>query len=391
VAEAALKRFLAFCDEAAAAQTARVEEQAQRSQQAQEQLHNALENCLSGAGGFSWFGGRSRRLLRVLMDHLAAFARQCLVEDTAAALLQFFAFLRGKLADRLRDLTFCRQRLRHLAESLANGEWAADTDEDRASLLNHPEVSPSPTPLMTTDSFWESIRESSTTRVVLPEGESDLEQAARHFAATLTAEQWAQLDQAFQDQVLAERGGLFKACMSAGDLVRHLAVPLLNQAVASLSDHLPVTDVAQVELAVGYREEGDLAARIQAYHARSTTLLRAGAEAAPKRQPAAVPAGRAFGEAPAAIEEHSFLLVPASESGKRFAEEAQRLLPDGVQLVNVPGQADLMFCRDQNGLSAEDLAHLLRNCRKSYDETANVPNVSPHARFDIQDWTPLDP
>jgi eukaryotic-like serine/threonine-protein kinase len=390
VAEAALKRFLVFCEEAAAAQTARVEEQAHRSQQAQEQLHSALENCLSGAGGFSWFGGRSRRLLRVFMDHLAAFARQCLVEDTAAALLQFFAFLRGRLADRLRDLSFCRQRLRHLAESLSNGEWAADTEEDRAGLLSHPEVSPSPTPLMTTDSFWESIRESATTRVVLPEGESDLEQAARHFVATLTAEQWAQLDQASQDQVLAERGGLFKACMSASDLVRHLAVPLLNQAVVSLSDHLPVTDVAQVELSVGYREEGDLAARIAAYHARSATLLRAGAEAGPKRQSAAV-GGGTFGEAPAAAEEHSFLLVPASESGKRFAEEAQQLLPEGVQLVNVPGQADLMFCRDQSGLSAEDLAHLLRNCRKAYGESAAVPNVSPHARFDIQDWTPLDP
>ena len=98
-----------------------------------------------------------------------------------------------------------------------------------------------------------------------------------------------------------------------------------------------------------------------------------------------------FGEAPAPLEEHSFLLVPASESGKRFAEEAQRLLPEGVQLVNVPGQADLMFCRDQNGLSAEELGHLLRNCRKAYEESAAVPNSSPHARFDIQDWTPLDP
>jgi hypothetical protein len=161
--------------------------------------------------------------------------------------------------------------------------------------------------------------------------------------------------------------------------------------VASLSNHLPVTDVAQVELSVGVREEGDLAARIQAYHARSATLLRASADAAPKRQPAAVGAARSFGEAPAALEDHAFLLIPASESGKRFGEEAQRLLPEGVQLVNVPGQADLMFCRDQNGLSAEELARVLRNCRKVYEESAAVPNSSPHARFDIQDWTPLDP
>ena len=46
------------------------------------------------------FGGRSRRLLRVFVDHLAAFARQCLAEDLSAAVMQFYAALRGRLGDR---------------------------------------------------------------------------------------------------------------------------------------------------------------------------------------------------------------------------------------------------------------------------------------------------
>ena len=37
--------------------------------------------------------------------------------------------------------------------------------------------------------------------------------------------------------------------MNTNDLIRHLAVPLVNQAVATLGGYLPVTDVAQVELA----------------------------------------------------------------------------------------------------------------------------------------------
>ena len=47
------------------------------------------------------------------------FARQCVVEDTAAAVLQFFAALRGKLGDRLRDLAQTRQRLRSLQDNLS--------------------------------------------------------------------------------------------------------------------------------------------------------------------------------------------------------------------------------------------------------------------------------
>ena len=36
-----------------------------------------------------------------------------------AAVQQFYGFLQGRLDDRLRDLTFCRQRLRHMQEALA--------------------------------------------------------------------------------------------------------------------------------------------------------------------------------------------------------------------------------------------------------------------------------
>jgi hypothetical protein len=88
--------------------------------------------------------------------------------------------------------------------------------------------------------------------------------------------------------------------------------------------------------------------------------------------------------------DETFLLIPASEAGKQYGEEAQRVLP-GLQLVNVPGQADLMFCREQTEMAVEDLDRILRPCRRAYEEATGAPQSSPHARFDIQDWTPLDP
>jgi hypothetical protein len=399
LAEAALAHFVQYCTDAAETHADRLAQHAQRSRKAQDALQAALENCVSSTGGFSWFGGRTRRLLRVFMDHLAAFARQCLNEDLEAAVQQFFAFLRGRLTDRLQDLTFCRQRLTHLRQTLAEGDQVEELNDHLSA-----ELSPSPTPLASTESFWESIRESATMRVVLPEGEEQLEQSAARFLTALTEEQWLQLDQALQDQVLAPRGGLHRACLSATDPIRHLLVPLVNQAVATMSAYLPVTDVAEVEMSVGVSKEGDVRDRIRTYHALAAPqgslgngLVAQGSGARERlsdwgAEPNAGGRPVSFAEVPPAgpVEEHAFLLIPASESGRRFGEAAREVLP-GVHLVNVPGQADLMVCREQSNIGAAALQRILKACRPAYDEVANVPAQSPHARFDIQDWTPLDP
>jgi hypothetical protein len=417
IAESAVNRFLRYCQDATEAHKQRLQQQGARSQQSQKQLQNALDHCIEGAGGFSWFGGKSRRLLRVFVDHLAAFARQCLAEDTLSAVQQFYGFLQGRLTDRLRDLTFCRQRLRHVQEALAQS--AAETvggaphlppDEWTGTSAGGADFSPSP--VLSTESFWELIRESATARVVLPDGAKDLDVAARRFLDTVTPEQWTQLDQVFQDQVLSVREGLQKALLSTPDVVRHLMSPLVSQAVTCLGNHLPITDVAQAEFTTGgdgvrtlqvqaanSGAESDLATRIREYYALAAPAL--GRSGVSRRsglhQLVAVGASRSDGEAHSvdgvprpACRSHTFLLIPASDAGKNFGEEALSVLPE-AQLVNVPGQADLMFCREQEELSLEDLAGILHACRPAYDQSANLPQSSPHARFDVQDWMPIDP
>jgi hypothetical protein len=161
--------------------------------------------------------------------------------------------------------------------------------------------------------------------------------------------------------------------------------------------------VAQVEFSLppsGRHAEGDLPTRVQTYYTHAAPLLTRQEVARPRSGEVAL-----VGAGPSAVHQtlsppptagnplppdDCFLLIPASEAGKRFGEEAEQALP-GVHLVNVPGQADLLFCREQNGLSLEDLERLLQSCRAAYRQVTTVPNTSPHARFDIQDWTPLDP
>src|SRR5262249_29186629 len=158
-----------------------------------------------------------------------------------AAVQQFLAALDGRLHERLRDLSFCRQRLRHLEVALETA-GAEDAGEAPHAI----EASPN-SPLPSTEAFWDAIRQSATTRVVLPDGETDLERAAARFVATLGSAHWSALDQALQDGVLGPLGGLHRACTSSADLARSLAAPLLEAAAGCLGSHLPVTDVAQVE------------------------------------------------------------------------------------------------------------------------------------------------
>jgi hypothetical protein len=393
-AEAAMTSFAAYCQEQAGAAGDKLKGHVARVQQAQQQLQSALDACINGAGGFSFFGGRTRRLLRVFMDHLAAFSRQCLAEDLAASVQAFFTVLGGRLQERLRDLAFCRQRLRHVQEALQNPELPFD-ELAPLSVLGE-SGSSAPSPLPSAESFWEALRQSATTRVVLPEGERDLERAAARFLTQLTPDRWTALDQALQDRVLGPGGGLHVLCLGSKDLTRCLAVPLLDQAAICLGEHLPITDVAQVLL--------DDAERSVARNGGATTSDLLGQQAreyfvnaAPvvgMASPVKAQAGRGRPEPEPEPDvpdgQCGFLLIPASEAGKAYGEGARRALPP-LQLVRVPGQAALLFCREQGNLRIEDLERLLGPCRRAYEETAVTPLASPHARYDIVDWIPLAP
>jgi serine/threonine protein kinase len=367
-AEAALAELVGFCAAGTADWQGRWQQLASRTQHAWEQLEVALAGCLGEGGNSSWglpslFGNRARRCLHVFIDHLAAFARQCLAEEIVKAAQLFFSLLGGRLEERLRQLTFCRQRLRHLHENLAS---PLDDGFESEGTNYNAGLTPSHSPLPSPESFWESIRQSATVRVVLPQADMDLEQAAALAANALRPEQQSELDQLLQDRVLAPLGGLQAVCDGSGDLLRVLAMPLLNQAAQYIDNQLPVTDVAQVELAAGTGR--DLAGDFQDYLDRASPLV-------PGSDPS---------------QQTCYLLVPASEAGKAYAEKARAAAAD-LQLVRVPGQAHLMFCREQGFLQAPDLQRVLRPCRTAYEQAAVTPQTSPHSRFDIVDWVPIDP
>jgi hypothetical protein len=369
-ADAALACFQKYCVESSKAQRERLEQQAHRTQKAWHHLDQALTACVTGTSSGGWglpslfFGNRTRRPLRIFMDHLAAFARQRLTEEVDGSVQQLFAILHGRLGDRFRELTFTRQRLRHLQECLDTPVGDGDDFLGRHGMEPTLSASPLPSP----EHFLETIRQSTTAHVVLPDGEHDLERAALRFLTKLHPEHWTQLDQFLQDRVLSPLGGLQNASTSCGDLTRSLAVPLVDQAASCLSEHLPVMDVAEVEFSLAQSQQQDLAAQTRECFENACPLV-CGKDSA---------------------RQQAHLLIPGSEAGKAFGEEAHKTIPE-LKIVRVAGQADLMFCREQGFLSTEDLQRLIRPCRAAYEELSGVPHSSPHARCDIVDWMPLDP
>lgn len=368
-AESALEQVRTHCLAMAESQVGQLAQHANQSKEAWIKVEAASRECAHGSGGFRLFGGRSKtRQLRQFMDALAQYARQRLEEDVLAAVKNCYASLAGKLADRGRDLGFCRQRLRHLMDSLDFN--SADPEEDLIGTRPGSERTMTRSPVPTPDAFWEVIRNSATARVVLPDGQEDLELAALKFLQSLKPDQWFELDKELSERVLSSRGGLQAACVNSGDLVSQLAMPLLQETSSILGRHLPIMDVAQLLGTEMHQSSasGDLETQTKDYLQRAAPLVAGKLEA--KR--------------------HAFLLVPASPAGRKLADTVGAKFED-INHVRVPGQADLMFLCEQGCLTAADIHKLLKPCRAAYEGLANMPSTSPHARFDIQDWLPLDP
>jgi hypothetical protein len=379
--EASLARIQQFCQQQIVVQKQRLEQQAPRTLHAWQQVEGALQDCVTGGGGFRLFGGRSnRRLLRAFLDALSHFARQRLVEEMIVAGRHFFGGVHGRVSEHLRDMQFCRQRLRHLQQSMEGPPPNPDEDVSSTRAILETPLSHSPVP--STEAYYEGMRQSATARVVLPDGEEDLERAAIRFLQRLAPDQWLELDKDLHDHVLQPRGGLHGSLMTSGDLSRVLVEPLLDDAISLLSRHLPIMDVAQILGSEFGLIEPDGA--LNGVHARGGAIVLS--EQIRKYLDRAVPL-----MAEAAVEDkHAFLLVPASDMGRHLGDAVQQEVPD-LKVVRVPGQSDLMFCRELGCLSIQELHKVVRQFRSSYEAAAVAPPTSPHARFDIIDWVPLDP
>jgi hypothetical protein len=350
--ETALKQLATHCGSWANAAEARIAPLTMKARQAKSDVQAAHDLCQAGSGSFSFFGGRSGRSMRHFFEQIRTFARVRLQEDLADATAKFYRALRGRIDELLREVAFCRTRLDTIIQSLE-------------SPLAHLPASADTPVSVAEEALQHTLHPTNTLNIVLPAGDTHIERAANKIVKTLKPSDIQRLEVALQKLVLEPRGGLKSLCQLNADMHRTLVGPLIEQTTAFLSEWLPVTDVTEVEVATAQARQVEVTERIKNYYAR------------------AIPACGAESDS------ETLVLIPDTESGRKFGECVKAVVPAAL-LISVHGSAtDLMFCREHTNLRPDEVAELLAACQPAYYQTLASPHTSPHARFDVTEWLPL--
>lgn len=328
----------------------------------------ALEETLAGIRSFSFFPAkRMQKLLDKFLESVTKFSRDRLAEYTLRSIEVVYRTLAGRIDELLRDLKFCSQRLKQLEVSLMTAASEQDlTSANMESLGGKPSGYSSSQ--MSSSQILRDAAMVLASRIVLPDGQTDLEQAATRFLANVPEKAWTELDLYLQENVMKPMGGLFTLCMNNSDLSRALNGPLLQGTAAYLDQHLEVTDVCQAELSTAEMLGVDLAAQTKVFHHLATPSI----------------ASKTAGES-----ESDFLLVPSTEAGKQFTALATKTL-DKLKVIPISVVTDIFICREQASLTLADIQQMVQLCKDDYEQNKSSLISSPHARMDTQDWLPLE-
>lgn len=320
----------------------------------------AYDACQGLTSGFKLFGGSQARTLRHFLDVLKQFFDLRIAEDLAHATGRFYRQLAEKIDSVLRDVLVARDLLdAMLKQADAPAKAPPGSRFGLPGLGSHHETPD--------ESMQATLSMSNTMRVVLPNGDDQLDSAAAEMLRGLPGDEVVKLYDILDRLVIEPRGGLIELCKTNTDLYRGLCVPMIEQTAAFLANIVPTQDVTEVELASQDAVKGPLAQRIGHY-------LKLASPQAPGP----------------AEEEKTYVLVPGTKPGLAFAQEVRKVAPKAI-IVSTQGQGtDLLFCREQGFLRATDLMKLIEPCWDAYVEAAADLDHSPHCRYDVLQWVPLE-
>ena len=264
------------------------------------------------------------------------------------ATVRTYQALQVGLQQKLQDLSFCRQRLTHLQDACLPHLSGP-----------HPELQNTPVPPME-----EKI---GNEQVILPFGEKDVEAASARFVRSVTQEQWQRLEEVLQSLVLAPQGGLQGLFQQAGDLIRRLAGPIIDQTAAYLDNLMISNNLIRAAFKNAMGEGANLLARVMKCHQQARPQVAGSAD-----------------------NEKTYLLVPDSELGDELTAHFGDEVRDARVLRETGFTSDVIVCREQGNLRGVELDNLLIHCREGYQELSMKAASSPHSRFDILEWMPLE-
>ena len=302
------------------------------------------------------FGRAGIRTLRQIAQQFQDYTRLRIDEDLLNANLLFYHEIHRWFEQQIEAVHQTRERIRQLC--------AVAEEQPEASPFN---MNARETPYGNSSAHIETtLQETSTVRVVFPEGQSDLRKSARGLINELPEPQHRQLELLLTQIVIGSRGGLGELCKLSTDLHVTLTQPMTDQTAAFLAHHLPSHDVSEVELNLSQGNRAVLADRVQHCIRAAKPMVPGPSE-----------------------DERTYVLVPDTKAGRNYAAVIEDVSTVARTIPVRASSSELMYFREQGCMRSSDLFELLERCWDAYQERVGTLETNPHSRYDITNWLPL--
>ena len=299
-------------------------------------IYARLFQTIGGLGSSTGLSGLSVRKSSVtaeVIDLLRSYPRKRLQLHVLDLVLAIFRKMLGNTPEYLREINFCRSTLADMHSALAK---AVPTSAESAG----------------------------SGKLILPDGCSNLDEAADQFLAGLAPEDLLAFEQALQKEVSRKFKGLGGVCLKPVEKGGRFRELLLTRSREFLDGKLDNSDPATVFFR--YRTaDGSAEPLIGEAFSEATPDLTTRSGSKPN--------------------EITILAVPPGTAGDRFRELAAIVLPD-IEMVAAPLPDDICFYREYPQLDLGDLPQLGDYAREAYVQMATADHP-PHARIDIP-WQP---
>jgi serine/threonine protein kinase len=329
-AEEAIRQIGAIMDQALESHEPLCQDFADRSTQALERIGVLLPQLMTGGAR------RAAALSPELAELLKAYPKCRYYTLVLRRIITIYQTLRGQLAEQVREVGFCRQRL---------GELVQGFSDPGAGLGG-----------------------GGPGKFLLPAGVRNLDGAIERQLEAVTPEQFKELDAGVQAMIQQQFTSLLQVCMSKTDLFRNLQVAMQQHAEMFLSSRTASGDVAEMFF-TKYPDRMDaLQALADAYQGAAPQLA----------------ASSRFDNP-----ELYVLAVPDSPQGDQVRELARRAVPEAA-MVETKSTEEIVFYREQSHLPIANLEQVGPIGEEAYRQMLGTENFTPHCRTDIPTWRMIE-
>ncbi len=312
----------------------------------------------------------TERLIRLLQSYPKIRYQAQVLE----AVGHYYVSLRGLLSDQLREVDFCRHRLRELRgkfQAFADESPTEGTESTENSELNGRAEAPKPA----------NENHGHFGQFIFPERVGSLGDAVRRLERSLTEEDRTEFDTSVQKLIRKKFKALVQVCMTSTSVLRTLVPAMLIEAETFLERHLQTEDVVRMYFShlgsTPETPEDELDDFI------SGDLIRLFEKSAP-------------GITSSSGQEFCWVAAPESPLEPKLREIAKKALarriPNATQdgmLESAPAVDEVIVYRERLHKALPGIKNL-EEALDLYKEMIQSQTMTPHTRIDIATWTPLE-